>query len=266
MLGKKDLGPVGEVLAKALAVAIEFGVDAAITALEPAAPLIERDLPGFFPLLIGAFVELDVDKDGAERGRPQEFADWSWRGLPMDNESSDVLVPAEFTEAWVPLHRDAEVMRLLRQYFDEPGDDHEALRRAGTLSWELYAAMPEPFWLNAGYSDGEDEWRDGALRIDPYWFGGNADDPVETMFAGFWSLLREAGIPFRLHWGKFQPHSPAGDRDWADFFRAQYPRWDDFLALRAERDPNNIFLTDYWRERLGLWDAPLSQVHHDAVT
>ena len=33
-------------------------------------------------------------------------------------------------------------------------------------------------------------------------------------------------------------------------------RWDDFLALRAERDPNNIFLTDYWRDRLGLWDLP----------
>ena len=43
---------------------------------------------------------------------------------------------------------------------------------------------------------------------------------------------------------------------WVDFFRAQYPRWDDFLRLRAERDPNNIFLTDYWRDRFGLWSEP----------
>ena len=45
----KDLGSVGELLGKALAAAIEFGVDAAITVLEPAARLIERELPDFFP-------------------------------------------------------------------------------------------------------------------------------------------------------------------------------------------------------------------------
>ncbi len=255
-LGEKELGAVGELLAKVLAAALEFGVDAAITVLEPAASLIERELPDFLPRLVDVFVELDADKDGAERGKPQEFADWSWRGLPMDNGVSDVLVPAEFTEAWIPLPRSAETMRLLRDYFDAPKDDHEALRRTGTFSWELYSSMPERFWLNAAHSDGEDEWREGALRVDPYWFVGNEEDPAKTMFAGLWSLLRGAGIPFRLHWGKFQPLYPAGDRGWVDFFRSQYPRWDDFLALRAERDPNNIFLSDYWRERFGLWEEP----------
>jgi D-arabinono-1,4-lactone oxidase len=147
-------------------------------------------------------------------------------------------------------------MRLLRGYFAAPADDAEALRRTGTFSWELYSAVAERFWLNAAHSDGEDEWRHGVLRIDPYWFVANEEDPARTMFAGLWDLLREAGIPFRLHWGKFQPTYPSGDRSWVDFFRSQYPRWDDFLALRAERDPNNIFLTDYWRERFGLWDEP----------
>ena len=137
-----------------------------------------------------------------------------------------------------------------------PEDDHEALSRTGTFSWELYSAVPEKFWMNASHSSGEDEWKEGVLRVDPYWFVGNSADPAETMFAGLWSLLREAEIPFRLHWGKFQPRYPAGDRSWVDFFRAQYPRWDDFLRLRAERDPNNIFLTEYWRERFGLWDEP----------
>jgi D-arabinono-1,4-lactone oxidase len=174
----------------------------------------------------------------------------------MDNAVSDILVPAEFTEAWVPLSRGGEVMRLLRDYFAAPSDDGEALERAGTFSWEFYAAKPEQFWLNASHSDGKDEWREGVLRIDPYWFVDNAADPAETMFAGLWSLLREASIPFRLHWGKFQPLDRDGDRDWVDFFRSQYPRWDDFLALRAKRDPNNIFLTGYWRSRFGLWDEP----------
>jgi hypothetical protein len=255
LLGEKDLGPVGKLIGKALAAAIEGGVDAAITVLELAAPLIRKELPDFLPRLIAAFNELDADKSGAEKGKPQSFRDYGWHGLPMDNQASDVLMPTEFTEPWVPLPRTGEVMRLLRDYFDAPSDKAEALRRTGTFAWELYATMPERFWLNAAHSDGSDEWRDGAFRVDPYWFVENAEDPVE-FYGQLWTLLAEAGIPFRLHWGKFQPRYPEGDRGWVDFFRAQYPRWDDFLALRAERDPNNIFLTDYWRKRFGLWDEP----------
>lgn len=256
LLGRKDLGTVGEVLARALGQALEFGVDAAIAVLTPAAPLIERALPDFFPRLVDVFIPLDSVKEGDERGQPQAFRDWSWRGLPMDNGVNDLLMPSEFTEAWVPLPRTGEAMRLLRDHFTAPDDEDEALRRTGTYAWELYAAMPEPFWLNPSYSDGKDEWREGAFRIDPYWFSENAADPTETLFAELWALLRDAGIPFRLHWGKFQPRCPPGERGWVDFFRSQYPRWDDFLALRAERDPNNVFLTDYWRERFGLWDEP----------
>lgn len=258
LMGKKDLGETGELLGKVLGAAAEFGVDAAITVLKPAAPLIARELPDFLPKLIRLFVELDADKKGAERGKPQSFQDFAWHGLPMDNQADDVLVPTEFTEAWIPLPRTEQTMKLLRDWFAAPEDDAEALRRTGTYAWELYAAMPSPFWMNAAHSSGEDEWRQGAFRVDPYWFAENATDPVD-FYAGLWSLLREAGIPFRLHWGKFQPRYAEGDRDWVDFFRAQYPRWDDFLRLRAERDPNNIFLSDYWRERFGLWDEPRPQ-------
>ncbi|MDW5596004.1 D-arabinono-1,4-lactone oxidase [Conexibacter stalactiti] len=256
LLGEADLGAAGRLLARALAAAIEFGVDAAITLLKPAAPLLERELPDLYPRLVDLFIPLDADRGGAGRGRPQTFEDWSWHGLPMDNAASDVLIPTEFTEAWIPLGRAREAMALLRDYFAEPTDDGAALRRAGTYAWELYAAMPERFWLNPSYSDGSDEWRDGALRIDPYWYADNAADPVDALFAGLWHLLRDAGIPFRLHWGKFHPRRPAGDRTWVDYFKAQYPRWDDFLRLRAELDPGNLFLTDYWRDRFGLWDVP----------
>jgi len=256
LLGRRNLGMLGELLGRALGAAAEFGVDAAITVLEPAAGLIQRELPSFFPKLVDLFVPLDADKDGAEAGKPQSFRDFAWHGLPMDNQADDVLMPTEFTEAWIPLSRMQQAMQLLRDYFAAPSDEAEALRRTGAYAWELYAAMPERFWMNAAHSDGGDEWRDGALRIDPYWFAENAEDPAETLFAGLWALLREAEIPFRLHWGKFQPIYPTGDRAWVDFFRAQYPRWDDFLRLRAERDPNNIFLTDYWRDRFGLWDEP----------
>lgn len=240
---------------KFLGTLAEWGVRALITLLRPAAPLLRRKLPSLLPRLIARFNPLDADKRGSEKGRPQVFRDHGWSGLPMDNQGSDVLLPTAFTELWVPLPRTAEAMRLLRDYFGA-AEEAEALRRTGTYAWELYATTAERFWLNPGYSDGEDEWREGAFRIDPYWFVGNAEDPVETQFAGLWSLLREAEVPFRLHWGKFQPRWGPGDRDWVDYLRGQYPRWDDFLRLRAERDPNNIFLTAYWRERFGLRDEP----------
>jgi hypothetical protein len=227
--------------------AIEGGVDGVITVLQPFAGLIREKLPEFYPELLKAFIKLD------EHG-PQEFTDWGWSGLPMDNQASDTLLPTEFTEAWVPLGRTREVVRLMDAHFREPHDDDEAYRRTGTYAWELYSAMPADFWLSPAYSSGGDEWKDGALRVDPYWFADNAADPADEFFPGLWNVLRDNDIPFRLHWGKFQPIYERGDRHWVDFFRAQYPRWDDFLALRAERDPGDVFLTDYWRDRFGLWD------------
>jgi hypothetical protein len=252
----KGLGKVGEILAKFLTAALEFGVDAAITLLTPFAGLIKRSLPEIFPKVLNLFIPLDSAKGGMEKGEPQSFRDWAWQGLPMDNQASDVLVPTEFTEAWIPLGRTGETMRLLNQYFTEPTDDHESYRRTGTYAWELYTAMPTPFWMNASHTTGDDEWKDGVFRVDLYWFAENAGNPAVDFYPQFWKLLRDNGIPFRLHWAKFQPEYQPGDRSWVDFFRALYPRWDDFMALRTKRDPNNIFLNSYWRDRFALWDAP----------
>jgi hypothetical protein len=244
------LGVAGRLLSEFLSRAAEFGVDAAITLLQPFAKIVRNEVPDLVPRLIGTFIPVDHD------GKAQRFTDWGWSGLPMDNGVDDTLLPTEFTEPWVPVTRTHEVMQLLNAYFTDARDKHEALRRTGTYAWELYSAMPSPFWLSPAYSSGDDEFKDGVLRIDPYWFGDNAGNPAEDFYPGLWELLRDNGIPFRLHWGKFQPVYERGDRGWVDFFRSQYPRWDDFLALRAERDPNNIFLTEYWRDRFGLWDAP----------
>jgi hypothetical protein len=252
----KGLGRVGKALADFLAHAIEFGVDAAITVLEPLAPLIKREIPALFPKLLNVFIPLDADKSGMGTGEPQAFRDYGWQGLPMDNQGSDVLVPTEFTEIWIPLPRTADAMRVLNDYLTEPEDDREAYRRTGIYAWELYSAKPTPFWISPAHSAGDDEWREGAFRVDIYWFAENAADPVEAFFPQFWELFRSAGIPFRLHWGKYQPAYAANDRTWVDFLGSQYPRWDDFLRLREKRDPSNLFLNGYWRDRFGLWDAP----------
>ncbi|MGZ4168976.1 MAG: hypothetical protein ACXVFO_19660 [Solirubrobacteraceae bacterium] len=252
----RQLGRIGEGLARFLDHAAEHGVEAAIAVLEPFAHVMGREIPAIFPKLLSTFITLDIDKEGAQRGQPQRFQDHAWEGLPMDNAADDQLVPTEFTEIWVPLARTQQVMSLLRSYFTEPGDDDEAYRRTGLYAWELYAAKPTRLWLAASHSTGDDEWRDGAFRIDPYWFAANPGDPSQTFYPQFWNLLRDHQIPFRLHWGKFQPAADPVNREWADYFRGQYPRRDDFLALRARRDPHNTFLTRYWRDRFGLWEGP----------
>jgi len=162
----RDLGVPGRILAEFLAKAIEAGVDTAITLLQPLAPVIRRTLPDFFPELAAIFVPL---------GEPQRFRDWGWCGLPMDNQVDDDLVPTGFTETWVPLSLTGRVMELLERYFGDPRDEDEAYRRTGTFVWELYMAMPNRFWLSPSYTSGDDEWRDGAFRVNPYWF---ADTPA----------------------------------------------------------------------------------------
>lgn len=251
----RKLGRIGDGLVRFLDHAAEFGLEAAITVLEPFAQALAREIPTIFPKLLGAFITLDSEKDGDQKGQPQRFQDYGWAGLPMDNAADDQLVPTEFSELWVPLRRTQEVMTILHTYFTEPEDDHEAYRRTGLYAWELYAAKPTPNWMAASHTSGEDEWSDGALRIDPYWFTANPGDPAEVFYPDVWNLVRDHQIPFRLHWGKFQPVIHQPDRGWVDFFKAQYPRWDDFLALRAQRDPQGTFLTRYWRDRFGLWQA-----------
>jgi D-arabinono-1,4-lactone oxidase len=253
----EKLGRAGRALAKFLSVGAEHGVEAAIDVLRPFTGLIEREIPAMFPKLLGSFVKLDSEKPGVEKNEPQSFQDYSWCGLPMDNEADDKLLPTAFTELWVPLPRTQQAMQLLQSYFTGPRDDGESYRRTGIYAWELYAAKPSPFWLSASHSTRKDEWKDGAFRIDPYWFAANHGDPSKTFFPQFWQLLRKERVPFRLHWGKYQPSYDRGDRTWVDFFKAQYPRWEAFLGLRAERDPTDIFLTSYWRDRFGLWsDVP----------
>lgn len=251
LLGEvKKLGELGKVVAKFLSRGAEYGVDAALELLKPFAPLIKHEIPVIFPKLLGIFIPLDAEKSGADKGKPQVFSDYAWHGLPMDNAADDVLLHTAFTEIWVPITRTQQAMVLLKQYFDEPTDAHESYRRTGLNAWELYAAKPTDLWMSASHKNPASEWAEGAFRIDPYWFAANADDPVTTFYPQFWTLFRNSNIPFRLHWGKYQPDSDTAA--WAAFFKTQYPRWDDFLKLRAARDPSGTFLTRYWRVRFDI--------------
>ncbi|HEV3052692.1 MAG TPA: D-arabinono-1,4-lactone oxidase [Longimicrobium sp.] len=261
-----ESGGVPVLVAKGIEGLLNLAFEAAFPLLNAVAPQFQSYIPQIFRAVIDKFIPLDTTKQGMEKGTPQVFDDWSWQGLPMDNQAADNQIPTEFTEIWVPLGRTSQVMNLLKDYFAAPAGEDESYARTGTYGWELYTAMPTPFWMSASHTDGADEWKDGAFRVDIYWWAENPGDPALTFYPQYWKLFRDAGIPFRLHWAKFQPVIPEGDPEgWTAFFRAQYPKWDAFMELRRRRDPNNVFLTDYWRERFGLRAEPRPQPQPVAV-
>jgi D-arabinono-1,4-lactone oxidase len=181
---------------------------------------------------------VDILQPLTKKGNPQMFMDYTYSSLPMDNGANDVLMGTEFTEIWIPLTDTQRAMVLLDKMFKEG-----KFEATGYYSTELYAGKQSSYWLSPAFE------RD-VFRIDFFWFSTNEGNPAakDGFFSQYWEALRNENIPFRLHWAKFLPEYDF--EDWAVYFRAQYPRWDDFMALRTKRDPKNIFLTDYWSRHL----------------
>lgn len=70
------------------------------------------------------------------------------------------------------------------------------------------------------------------------------DDPADI--SAFFADVEEIMVAHhgRPHWGKLHT------RD-AEYFRAVYPQFDDFLAVRDKYDPSRVFSNDYLRRVLG---------------
>lgn len=185
------------------------------------------------------FLVSDKDKAPPNQGLANAFVDYSYRSLPMDNEIADRLMPTAFTELWVPIEQTKDVVNKLAQFYEQG-----RYAATGTYACELYGARRSDFWLSPAYDT-------DVVRIDIFWFGGNAGSPATSFYPMYWKLLASSG--FRPHWGKYLP--PADGPTGARYLAARYPRFADFMALRARQDPNGMFVTDYWRDHLGIQTA-----------
>ena len=194
-------------------------------------------LKKFYPAILGLFQPM------TKKGEPERFRDYYWRSLPMDNSAGDVLLGTGFTELFVPLQHTERAMNVLNEWYKEKG-----VAATGYYSTELYAGHTSARWLSPAYESGE--YADGTVRFDFFWYKNNEGMPngKEDFFTQFWELFRERGIPFRLHWGKYIHNYRHAE--WAAYYREQLPKWDDLLRLREQRDPDNVFLTDYWKLHL----------------
>jgi D-arabinono-1,4-lactone oxidase len=92
------------------------------------------------------------------------------------------------------------------------------------------------------------------IRIDPYWWECNPRGTLEEFFAKYWDVLLV--IPTaRLHWGKHIPKvgSKYGDMTIGpDYVAKAFPKFGDWMRLREKYDPEQVFVTTYWRELLGI--------------
>ncbi len=204
-------------------------------------------VPGHIATILAPFVS--TGKNGAPI--VQEFSDRAFMGLPLDNQMDDLLMPTWFTELWVPFTPgDGRLQRTiarLRACFDADGTAEGAYAATGSFAFELYAAKRDDTFFLSPASGSH------VFRVDVFWFGNNAANPVTDFFPRFWNALEPLG--YRLHWGKFLPPP---DPSRPDQITARYPDWPRWSAVRARVDPDDLFLTSYWRDHLGLHAAASS--------
>jgi D-arabinono-1,4-lactone oxidase len=147
----------------------------------------------------------------------------------------------QFTEIWFPIEKTEEVYDRLVNLFKEKSNS------GGNLGVEVYGAKASPFWLSMSFER-------NVLRIDPYWWEHNKVGKLYDFFNVFWkSLLEVEGA--RCHWGKHQPHVGEvfrGIKYGPDYMRDVYPKFDKWLEKRAKFDPQQKFMTGYWRGLLGV--------------
>lgn len=173
--------------------------------------------------------------------------------LPMDNASSDTLVPTNFTELWLPIEVADAAVLVLANYFEnytpptgEPDHSRKSkggdMRKTGPYAIEIYPAKKSCFWMSPSS-------RRDTVRIDLFWFGNPFSSP-ERFFSEIWRVLRQ--FDARFHWGKWlaPPDGPLGHVHLRKSYGPEH--WDRFLKLRKEADPDNVFLTKYWEEHLGI--------------
>lgn len=177
---------------------------------------------------------------------PTKFCDHWYLALPNDDQALiDTLLRVQFTEIWLDVAKTPEVFDALKRLFAE---DPMA---AGNFGVEVYGAKASTFWMSPSYQR-------NVIRIDPYWWEYNQIGSLENFFEKYWAALMPIDTA-RLHWGKHLPKlgTQYGDVTIGpDYVRKAFPRFDEWLAKREQFDPDQVFLTDYWRGLFGI--APKS--------
>jgi D-arabinono-1,4-lactone oxidase len=190
--------------------------------------------PYLYPIMLNMFFPLTDDK----KNPVQNFWD-NWQGsLPMDTiEFSNNLFNMCYTEIWVNMNDAQNLINTFQNHYTSAG-----FAATWVYCVEVLAAKQSNFWMSPGYGQ-------NSIRISIMWWLDNTEKAMDY-YQQFWDLLVQNNIPFRLHWGKYLP--PATSKEGPAYLQLQYPKWNNFMSLRKQMDPNNIFLNTYWKTQLGI--------------
>jgi FAD-linked oxidoreductase len=151
----------------------------------------------------------------------REYLDRSDRVFPQVRD-----VRFREMEYALPMEHLATVFTEVRRLID---------RRGWRISFpiEVRASAADDRWLSPAYGRPT-----GYIAVHRYY----REDPT-TYFAAVEEIMLDHGG--RPHWGKMHTLG-------ADALRPRYPRFDDFLAVRARLDPDGVFVNAYLERVLGL--------------
>lgn len=166
----------------------------------------------------------------------------------LNRVSARALSAREYTGAWHEVFVTSRRVRFRESEWAVPyaampdvlREIDSWINRSGTriaFPVEVRFAAPEDLWLSTAHGR-------ASAYIAVHQFHRVAH---ENYFAAVQDIMRAYGG--RPHWGKLHTLG-------ADYFAQHYPRLPDFNRVRAEHDPNGLFLNPYTRRVLGTSAQP----------
>ncbi|MBI3171524.1 MAG: FAD-binding protein, partial [Hydrocarboniphaga effusa] len=172
--------------------------------------------------------------------------DW-WPGMRrwLLNKSTEGYQPEEAVDVWHRIFPSSREVRFNEMEYHLPRE--QLLPTLKQVRERLESRHPEIFFpIEVRVVKGDDAWlspfaghaTSGSIALHQY----HLEDPL-PYFADFEPLYQPLGG--RPHWGKM---NTLGAQDFAQ----RYPRWRDFLDVRAALDPDGKMLNPYLKKTFGL--------------
>jgi FAD-linked oxidoreductase len=169
-----------------------------------------------------------------------------WPGLRrwLMNLSTQGLQPEEAVDVWHHIFPSSRAVRFNEMEYHLPRE--LLLPTLKEVRATLERGHPEIFFpVELRVVKGDEAWlspfggheTSGSIAVHHY----HVEDPL-PYFASIEPLFQPAGRP---HWGKMNTLKTAD-------FAARYPRWADFLDVRAALDPDGKMLNPYLRQIFGI--------------
>ena len=171
----------------------------------------------------------------------EDFLDFWYIALPNDDLAPvDTVLKVNFLEMWFPIDFANELIQILEaKVFPYP-------KKAGSITAEFYASKESPFWLSMSYGR-------NVVRLDKLRWSYDVGSPRD-FYKYYWDVLM--GKPgARFHWGKWMPLNGDvcdGVTFNLEFLKKAYPKMEEWLIFRELMDPDQIFVSDYWRSILEI--------------